>query len=85
MAGPVERVIEQRLDSATQVDGPNPALMKVIGPFWALASDYYFRAEFEGWDRLPEGPCLFVSVHAGAVQCDRHDVGLGFGGLDVFS
>ena len=66
MAGPVERVVEQRLDSATQVDGPSPSLMKVIGPFWALASDHYFRAEFEGWERLPDGPCLLVSVHAGA-------------------
>lgn len=66
MAGPVERVVEQRLDDATTVDGPSPTLMRAIGPFWAAASDRYFRAEFEGWERLPDAPCLLVSVHAGA-------------------
>lgn len=66
MGGAVKAVVEQRLDSATTVDGPNRTLMRVIGPFWAVASDLYFRAEFRGWDRLPKGPSLLVSVHAGA-------------------
>jgi 1-acyl-sn-glycerol-3-phosphate acyltransferase len=62
----VEDVVEQRLESATTVHGPNKTLMQVIGPFWAAASDYYFRTEIEGWRRLPESPCLLVSIHAGA-------------------
>jgi 1-acyl-sn-glycerol-3-phosphate acyltransferase len=66
MANPVEKVVEQRLESATTVDGPNATLMKAIKPFWALATDRYFRAEFEGWERLPDKPSLLVSVHAGA-------------------
>jgi 1-acyl-sn-glycerol-3-phosphate acyltransferase len=40
--------------------------MKTIMPFWGAASDYYFRTEIEGWERLPDEPCLLVSVHAGA-------------------
>ena len=35
-------------------------------PFWGAASDYYFRTEIEGWERLPDEPSLLVSVHAGA-------------------
>ncbi|MEA2167706.1 MAG: hypothetical protein QOF76_1006 [Solirubrobacteraceae bacterium] len=66
MTTPVERAVEARLERATTVEGPNRTLMKVIGPFWALASDRYFRAEFEGWERLPDRPSLLVSVHAGA-------------------
>jgi 1-acyl-sn-glycerol-3-phosphate acyltransferase len=66
MATPVERAVGKRLADATTVDGPNRTMMKVIGPFWALAADRYFRAEFEGWERLPSGPSLLVSVHAGA-------------------
>ena len=69
MPGPlqlVEDAVEQRLDSATKVDPPNRTVMQAIMPFWGAASDYYFRTEIDGWDRLPDEPCLLVSVHAGA-------------------
>lgn len=66
MGGAVKAAVEQRLDSATTVSGPNRTLMRAIGPFWSVASDLYFRAEFEGWERLPKKPSLLVSVHAGA-------------------
>lgn len=66
MDNPVKTVVEERLDAATTVDGPNRTLMRAIKPFWDLAADHYFRAEFEGWERLPKQPCLLVSVHAGA-------------------
>ena len=66
MGGAVKAAVEQRLESATTVEGPNQTLMRAIKPFWALASDLYFRAEFEGWERLPKRPSLLVSVHAGA-------------------
>ena len=65
MGGAVKAVVEERLDSATTVEGPNRTLMKALQPFWALAADGYFRAEYEGWERLPDAPCLLVSVHAG--------------------
>ena len=54
MGGAVKAVVEQRLDDATTVDGPNRTLMRAQMPFWALANDLYFRAEFEGWEKLPE-------------------------------
>jgi 1-acyl-sn-glycerol-3-phosphate acyltransferase len=65
MTNPALRVVEDRLESATTVDGPNRTFMKTIMPFWGAASDYYFRTEIEGWERLPDEPCLLVSVHAG--------------------
>jgi 1-acyl-sn-glycerol-3-phosphate acyltransferase len=66
MGGAVKAVVEERLDRATTVQGPNRTLMRAMMPFWGLASDLYFRAEIRGWERLPKGPCLLVSVHAGA-------------------
>jgi 1-acyl-sn-glycerol-3-phosphate acyltransferase len=69
MPGPlhvVEQAVEQRLESAKTVDGPNQTFMKAIMPFWGATSDYYFRTEIDGWDRLPDEPSLLVSVHAGA-------------------
>lgn len=66
MGGAVKAVVEKRLDDATTVDGPNRTMMRAITPFWAAASDLYFRAEFDGWEKLPKEPSLLVSVHAGA-------------------
>ena len=66
MGGAVKAVVEERLDSATTVSGPNRTMMRAMMPFWAVASDLYFRAEFEGWEKLPKEPSLLVSVHAGA-------------------
>jgi 1-acyl-sn-glycerol-3-phosphate acyltransferase len=66
MTNPALRLVEERLESATTVNGPNRAFMNAIMPFWGAASDYYFRTEIDGWERLPDEPCLLVSVHAGA-------------------
>jgi 1-acyl-sn-glycerol-3-phosphate acyltransferase len=66
MGGAVKAVVEERLDSATRVDGPNRTVMRALMPFWSAAADLYFRAEFAGWERLPKKPSLLVSVHAGA-------------------
>ena len=67
MAGPVERVVEQRLESATQVDGPSPSLMKVIGPFWALAVRPLLPRGVRGLGAAARrSRALLVSVHAGA-------------------
>lgn len=66
MGGAAKAVVQKRLDSATTVSGPNRTVMRAVMPFWGLAADRYFRAEFDGWERLPKGPSLLVSVHAGA-------------------
>lgn len=63
--GAVGDLVERRLDSATTTDGPN-ALVRAMQPLWRVVIDGYFRAEFEGWERLPAEPSLLVSVHAGA-------------------
>jgi 1-acyl-sn-glycerol-3-phosphate acyltransferase len=34
--------------------------------FWNPLMDYWFRMEIEGWENLPESPCLLVGVHSGA-------------------
>ncbi len=33
---------------------------------WNPLMDYWFRMEIDGWDRLPEPPCLLVGIHSGA-------------------
>ena len=34
--------------------------------FWNPLIDYWFRMEIEGWERLPEPPCLLIGTHSGA-------------------
>ena len=31
--------------------------------FWNPLIDYWFRMEVDGWERLPEPPCLLVGIH----------------------
>ncbi len=45
--------------------GADPKYMRQIKPILDFALDRYFRVETTGWERLPEGPCLLVGVHAG--------------------
>jgi 1-acyl-sn-glycerol-3-phosphate acyltransferase len=33
---------------------------------WNPLMDYYFRMEIEGWENLPEPPCLLIGIHSGA-------------------
>src|SRR3954454_22015792 len=33
---------------------------------WNPLMDYWFRMEIEGWDKLPEAPCLLIGIHSGA-------------------
>jgi 1-acyl-sn-glycerol-3-phosphate acyltransferase len=45
----------------------NPSeLMDVQKYFWNPLMDYWFRMEIDGWERLPEPPCLLIGVHSGA-------------------
>jgi 1-acyl-sn-glycerol-3-phosphate acyltransferase len=34
--------------------------------FWNPLMDYWFRMEIEGWENLPEPPCLLIGIHSGA-------------------
>lgn len=74
---PVKRAPRTRtaaVRSAPQVDsnapreslnGPDPRLMKKQSGIWNQLMDKYFRLEFNGFERLPEQPCLLVGVHSG--------------------
>ena len=47
------------------LSGPDPKLMKRQGGLWNTLMNRYFRLEIDGWDRLPDEPCLLVGVHSG--------------------
>jgi 1-acyl-sn-glycerol-3-phosphate acyltransferase len=34
--------------------------------FWNPLMDYWFRMEIDGWERLPDPPCLVIGIHSGA-------------------
>lgn len=61
---PLRALLRRRLDGWS-VTGPSPALARLQQPLWDLLCDRYFRLEVDGWDRLPDGPCLLVGVHSG--------------------
>lgn len=45
--------------------GPDPRLMRRQSGVWNNLMDSYFRLEFDGFDKLPQEPCLLVGVHSG--------------------
>ena len=47
------------------LNGPDPELMEKQSGIWNRLMDSYFRLEFNGFDKLPEEPCLLVGVHSG--------------------
>ncbi|MFP4474427.1 MAG: lysophospholipid acyltransferase family protein [Desulfatibacillaceae bacterium] len=47
------------------MDGPNQQFMKKQARVWDFLLDRYFRVETDGWENVPDGPCLFVGVHSG--------------------
>jgi 1-acyl-sn-glycerol-3-phosphate acyltransferase len=47
------------------LNGPDPKLMKKQGGIWNTIMNRYFRLEIDGWDSLPDEPCLLIGVHSG--------------------
>ena len=47
------------------LNGPDPKLMKKQGGIWNALMDRYFRLEIDGWERLPDEPCLLIGIHSG--------------------
>lgn len=45
--------------------GPDPRLMEGQSGIWNTLMDRYFRLEFDGFENLPDEPCLLVGVHSG--------------------
>jgi len=47
------------------LNGPDPKLMKKQSGIWNQLMDRYFRLEINGFDKLPDEPCLLIGVHSG--------------------
>lgn len=47
------------------LNGPDPKLMEKQSGIWNVLMDRYFRLEFDGFENLPDEPCLLVGVHSG--------------------
>ena len=52
-------------EGAVDLSGRDPEFIRANLPAWWLASTLYFRAEVTGFDRVPDGPVLFVGNHSG--------------------
>jgi 1-acyl-sn-glycerol-3-phosphate acyltransferase len=46
-------------------EGPKAEFLAKSEPFWEFLVKRYFRVTTTGWERLPDGPCLVIGVHAG--------------------
>lgn len=68
-AGPSEKSVRDLIGARAKANwstrGADPEFMRRIEPIVDFALDKYFRVETTGWERLPEGPCLLVGIHAG--------------------
>ncbi len=47
------------------LNGPDPRLMEKQSGIWNTLMDRYFRLEFDGFENLPQEPCLLIGVHSG--------------------
>ena len=84
----IERLIAWRVGAAMEPRPPNETVMKLQQPFVDLLEKYWFRAEIEGWERVPDRTCLVIGVHSGGAltmdawslvnDCQKH-----FGGERV--
>ncbi len=71
---PEDAEVAQDLDGADSADGADdtvdlsgrdPDFIRANLPAWWLISTLYHRAEINGFDRVPDGPVLFVGNHSG--------------------
>ena len=45
--------------------GPDQRVMQRQAGIWNTLMDRYFRLEFDGFENLPQEPCLLIGVHSG--------------------
>jgi 1-acyl-sn-glycerol-3-phosphate acyltransferase len=59
------------------LNGPDPKLMERQSGIWNFLMDRYFRLEMEGFESLPDEPCLLIGVHSGGpLTMDAWTVGM---------
>jgi 1-acyl-sn-glycerol-3-phosphate acyltransferase len=63
-ASPALAVVENNAPREC-LNGPDPELMEKQSGLWNQLMNRYFRLEIDGFDKLPEEPCLLVGVHSG--------------------
>jgi 1-acyl-sn-glycerol-3-phosphate acyltransferase len=65
--GGLRGLMQRRLENATRaaLKGPNQRLQDTQKYLLDFIADHYFRAEFDGWHRLPDETSLLVGVHSG--------------------
>ena len=54
-----------RVEPGQSLHGPDPKLMAKQSGIWNALMERYFRLEFDGFENLPDEPCLLVGVHSG--------------------
>ena len=54
-----------RYEPGQGLNGPDPRLMEKQSGIWNGLMDRYFRLEFDGFENLPDEPCLLIGVHSG--------------------
>ncbi|MFC1579128.1 lysophospholipid acyltransferase family protein [Pseudomonadota bacterium] len=54
-----------RYEPGQGLNGPDPELMQKQSGIWNTLMDRYFRLEFDGFENLPDEPCLLIGVHSG--------------------
>lgn len=57
--------IHERAMRGWSTQDQNPGYFDRTAPFWDFLRDRYFRVSTRGWERLPEGACMVIGVHAG--------------------
>jgi 1-acyl-sn-glycerol-3-phosphate acyltransferase len=61
----LQRLIAWRVGAAMKPQPMNETVLKLQQPLVDLLNKYYFRLEVEGWERVPDEPCLVIGVHSG--------------------
>ena len=62
---PAAKAAAEKTTRLESLNGPDPALMEKQSGIWNQLMDRYFRLEIDGFDQLPEEPCLLIGVHSG--------------------
>ncbi len=57
--------IHERAMQGWSIQGQNSDYFDRTAPFWDFLRDRYFRVSTRGWERLPQGACMVIGVHAG--------------------
>jgi 1-acyl-sn-glycerol-3-phosphate acyltransferase len=61
----VQEYISRRALAGWSTQGPASGFIEKSEGFWGFLLHKYFRVSTTGWERVPDGACLIVGIHAG--------------------